>query len=360
MDVRGTQRLDALARRGIERSGDTGRGIGADVFVIAVAGSRPDEQRDGIGAADDHCITLGGAASPVRDHTDARLESERAGHGTTVGGRARAISIDAAHHEVAVGRRLDGRALRRLHPSLEGYPPGTAGGQPHDDDLVGGAGEHLTGERDAVAGEGHVGRCRRSGRGRAGSSRRHRPVETSARGPRPSDTAFARAASPSRSLPTSFAAAGYSRAASRRLTSGSASFACGFTGSYGRPAHSVSSFSCSRSCTMPPNTIAPMPAIADRKGANPLDGAGLSALPGRVRRQQRMIGGWRPIPEAQRRSGRQRLADQPRRRRRLRWRDNSACGKRCKQTRARDIPTHPRCRAHLAFLRASSTTESPH
>ena len=57
---------------------------------------------------------------------------------------------------------------------------------------------------------------------------------------------------------TSFAASGYLRSASRRRTSGSASFASGFTGSYGRPAHNVSSFSCSRSWTTPPNTIAPI------------------------------------------------------------------------------------------------------
>ena len=49
----------------------------------------------------------------------------------------------------------------------------------------------------------------------------------------------------------------YGAPASRRLTSGSASFASGFTGSYGRPAQSVSSLSCRRSCTTPPKTIAP-------------------------------------------------------------------------------------------------------
>src|SRR6185503_5885012 len=56
---------------------------------------------------------------------------------------------------------------------------------------------------------------------------------------------------------TSVAASRYIPAASSRLTSGSASRASGFTGSYGRPDHSVSSLSCSRSCTTPPNTMAP-------------------------------------------------------------------------------------------------------
>src|SRR5688572_20209013 len=56
---------------------------------------------------------------------------------------------------------------------------------------------------------------------------------------------------------TRLAASRYRPSVSRRLTSGSAARASGFTGSYGRPAHSVSSLSCSRSCTTPPNTIAP-------------------------------------------------------------------------------------------------------
>ena len=43
----------------------------------------------------------------------------------------------------------------------------------------------------------------------------------------------------------------------RRLTRGSASRAAACDGSYGPPAHSVSSFSCRRSCSMPPNTMAP-------------------------------------------------------------------------------------------------------
>ena len=74
---------------------------------------------------------------------------------------AGAVAVDAAHHEVAVRGGLDGRALRRLHPRREGDLPGTAGGQPHDDDLVGRAREHFARERHAAAGVGHVRRCRR-------------------------------------------------------------------------------------------------------------------------------------------------------------------------------------------------------
>ena len=99
--------------------------------------------------------------SPAREHADARFEPQRAGHGTAVGGGAGAVAVDAAHHEIAVRSRFDGRALRRLHPRLERDLSRAAGGQPHDDDLVGRAGEHLARERHAAAGEGHVSRCRR-------------------------------------------------------------------------------------------------------------------------------------------------------------------------------------------------------
>ena len=61
---------------------------------------------------------------PLGEHADARFEAQRAGHRTAVGGRAGAVAVDAAHHEVAVRGRLDRRALRRLHPRLERDPPG--------------------------------------------------------------------------------------------------------------------------------------------------------------------------------------------------------------------------------------------
>ena len=75
--------------------------------------------------------------------------------------------------------------------------PGTAGGQPHDDHLVGRAGEHLAGERDAAAGVGHVRRGRRQVEIAAVVLDRVDLLETSARDRRPSGTASARAASPS-------------------------------------------------------------------------------------------------------------------------------------------------------------------
>ena len=136
-------------------------GSALDVLVGPVARRRRDEQRHGVGIADDDGVAAGAARSPGREHADARFESQRAGHGTAVRGGAGAVAVDAAHHEVAVRRRLHGRALRRLHARLERDLSGTAGGQPHDDDLVGRAREHLARERHATAGVGDVSRCRR-------------------------------------------------------------------------------------------------------------------------------------------------------------------------------------------------------
>ena len=104
---------------------------------------------------------------------------------------------------------------------------------------------------------GHVSRCRRQVEIAPVVLDRVDLPETSARDRRPSGTASARAASTSPSRRRASPRRGTCRSAISRRTSGSASFASGFTGSYGRPAHSVSSFSCSRSWTMPPNTIAP-------------------------------------------------------------------------------------------------------
>ena len=101
-DVRGAQRVDALARRRIERRRDARGGIGADVLESPVAGRRGDEERDGVRIANDHGVAAGAAGSAGREHADAGLEAQGACHRTTVGGRAGAVAVDAAHHDVAV------------------------------------------------------------------------------------------------------------------------------------------------------------------------------------------------------------------------------------------------------------------
>ena len=299
----------------------------------------------------------GAAGSPARDHADARFEPQRAGHGTAVGGGASAIAVDAAHDEIAVRGRFDGRALRRLHPRLERDLSRTAGGQPHDDDLVGRAREHLARERHAAAGEGHVGRCRRQieiasvvldridlwKRQREIADRlvrhlrerlRHhlrvdelRRLGVLALGEQAPDFGqrvfrvrihrIVRPARPQRVLvqlqPLVDDAAEHHRAE---------------------------------------------PAVANWKGANPLGGAGLATLPRRIQRQQRMIGGRRAIPEAERRRGRRRFAGQPRRGWRLRRRDDDARGERATETGACERPAQPAPGAHLPLFRTSTTASN--
>ncbi len=350
--------VDALARGGIERSRDSGGGIGAHVLVGPIAGRRRDEQRDGVGVADDDGVPIDAASSPARDHADARFEPQRAGHGPTVGGGARAIAVDAAHDEIAVRSGFDGRALRRLHPRLERDLSRTAGGQPHDDDLVGCAGEHLARERHAAGGEGHVSRCRRQIQIAPVVLDRIDLGETSTRDRQPSGRASARAASTSPSRRRACAASVYLLSASRRRTSGSASFASGLTGSYGRPAHSVSSFSCSRSWTMPPNTMAPSRPLPTGRARTH------SAVPawrlsrGASSRQQGMIGGRCAIPEAERRRGRRRFAGQPRRGRRLRRGDDDARGNRSTETGACERPAQPAPGTHFPLFRTSTTASN--
>ena len=156
--MRGAQPVDVLARCRIERRRDARGGIGAHVLVRPIAGRRGDEQRDGVGVADHDGIAAGAARSSAWEHADASFEAQCAGHGTAVYGGRGAVAVDAAHHEVAARRRLHRCALRGLHPRLERDVAGAAGRQPHDDDLVGRAREHLARERHATGGVGHVSR----------------------------------------------------------------------------------------------------------------------------------------------------------------------------------------------------------
>ena len=225
---------------------------------------------------------------------------------------AGAVSVDAAHHEVAVRGRLDRRTLRRLHPRGERDLSGTAGGQPHDDDLRRRAREHLARERHAAAGVGHVRRCRRQiqiasvvldgidvgERQRQIADRLIRHLREGLR----HDFRFGELSPPRRTC------ALRADAALREALS----FASGLTGSYGRPAHRVSSFSCSRSCDDAAEDHRAETAVADRKCAHPLRGGRLAALPRRADWQQRVIGRWCSIPQAECRRWRRSFAGQPR------------------------------------------------
>ena len=89
-DVRVTQRVDALTRRRIERCGDAGGWIGADVLVGRGSWSPP---RSSSVTASASRTTR---ASPValarasrRQHANPRFEAQRAGHRTAVGGGSR-------------------------------------------------------------------------------------------------------------------------------------------------------------------------------------------------------------------------------------------------------------------------------
>ena len=190
---------------------------------------------------------------PVGTHPN--LKAQRAGDRLAVRRRATAIAVRAVHHEVAVGRSLDGRALRRLHPCLERNLAGSAGSEPNDDHLIRRAREDLAREGDAAPRVRHV---RRGGcqieiapvvlhTTHGGNvSIRSPTVWYGHLGQRLGHHFLARQSRGRRIRPRQ-----------RRLTSGRASLASGLTGSYGPPAQSVSSLSCSRSFTTPPNTMAP-------------------------------------------------------------------------------------------------------
>ena len=199
------------------------------LLVVPVAGCGGDEQRRGVGIADDDGVAGGATRTARGDDADASLEAQRACHRTTVRGRAGTITIGAAHHEVAVCR-LHGCLLRRLHARLERDTARTARRQTHDDDLIGCAREHFARECHPAAGVGHAGRGRRQVELAAVVLDRLELREVSARSPTVwygiCASGFAITL-----LPTSVAASRYLPSASSRRTSGRAAFASGLTGS---------------------------------------------------------------------------------------------------------------------------------
>ena len=255
----------------------------------------------------------------------------------------------------AVG--FDGRALRRLHPRLERDLSRTAGGQPHDDDLVGCAGEHLARERHAAGGEGHVSRCRRQ--------IEIAPVVLDSIHPWKRQREIAKRL------------VGHLRERLRHHLRADelrriGVLALGEQAAYLRErvfrvrVHRIVRPARPQRVLV---QLQPLvhdaakhhrtePAVTNRKGANPLGGAGLAALPRRIRRQQRMIGGRCAIPEAERRRGRRRCAGQPRRGRRLRRRDNDARGNRSTETGACERPAQPAPGTHFPLFRTSTTASN--
>ena len=159
-DVGVTQRVDRLDGGAIERGRDRRGRVAADVVEALVARRRRDEQRDRVGAAHDDGIIGRGSRAAARQHANAPFEAQRAGHRLSVGGRAAAVAVHAAHHEIAVRRRLDGGALRRRQPRLERDPAGTARREVDDDHAIRRAGEHLPRERRPPCRVGHVRRRR--------------------------------------------------------------------------------------------------------------------------------------------------------------------------------------------------------
>ena len=144
------QRVHSLRGRAVEHRGH-GRGrIAADVVEAPEAGRGGDEEGDGVRAPDQDGVAGGDARAALRQDPHSRLEPQCAGHGLPVRGGAAAVAIDASHHEIAVGGRLDRRALQRRQARFERDPAVPARGQVHDDHLVGRAGEDLARERDVA------------------------------------------------------------------------------------------------------------------------------------------------------------------------------------------------------------------
>ena len=155
-----SQRVDRRDGGAIERSRDRRGRVAADVVEALVARRRRDQQRDRVGAAHDDGISGRGSGAAARQHANAPFETQRAGHRLSVRGRAAAVAVHAAHHEIAVRRRLDGGALRRRQPRLERDPAGTARREVDDDHAIRRAGEHLPRERRLPCRVRHVRRRR--------------------------------------------------------------------------------------------------------------------------------------------------------------------------------------------------------
>jgi len=131
----------------LRRGGDL-RGAGLAGLLVVVGGGGSDEQRHRVGPLDAQRAVLGRNGAALGDGLQARLKRHALVRLALVG--------RAAQHEAVLPEGRHIAVLGPRHADAEGQAAGLIAGQPHDEHLVGGTGEHLAGERGVAAAEGRA------------------------------------------------------------------------------------------------------------------------------------------------------------------------------------------------------------